>query len=63
VDTYIGRRNTAKYHVLRQGGVELLVAPALTSHARRLALGVKPFLFWRRLAAQVELLPGMPDFG
>jgi len=59
VDTYIGRRNTSRYQVVRQEGLELLVAPDLANHARSLIIHLGRFLFWRRLEAQVELPDGL----
>jgi hypothetical protein len=60
VDTYIGRRNTSRYQVVRQEGLELLVAPDLARRARSLTIHLGRFLFWRRLEAQVELPDGLP---
>ncbi len=59
MDTYVGRRNTSRYQVVRQEGLELLVAPELASRARRLDIGLGRFLFWRRLEAQVEIPGGV----
>jgi hypothetical protein len=59
VDTYIGRRNTARYHSVRHEGLELLVAPELASHARCLEISLGRFLFWRRLEAAVEIPGGL----
>jgi hypothetical protein len=60
VDTYIGRRNTSRYQVVLQDGLELLVAPDLARHALSLSIHLGRFLFWRRLEAQVELPDGLP---
>jgi hypothetical protein len=60
VDTYIGRRDTSRYQVVRQDGLELLVAPDLARHARSLTIYLGRFLFWHRLKAQVELPNGLP---
>jgi hypothetical protein len=60
VDTYIGRRDTSRYQLVRQEGLELLVAPDLAGHARSLEIHLGRFLFWRRLEAQVELPDGLP---
>ena len=59
VDTHIGRRNTSKYHHIRQDGVELLVAPDLAHNASRLFIESKQFLFFKHLKAQVELSNGV----
>jgi hypothetical protein len=59
VDTYVGRRNTSRYQVVRQEGLELLVAPGLARHARSLVIHLGRFIFWRRLQAQVELPEGL----
>jgi hypothetical protein len=59
VDTYIGRRDTSRYQVVRQDGLELLVAPDLARHARSLTIHLGRFLFWHRLEAQVEVPGGI----
>jgi hypothetical protein len=59
VDTYVGRRNTSRYRVVRHEGLELLVAPELADQARSLEIGLVRFLFWRRLDAQVEIPGGL----
>ncbi|MBM3943314.1 MAG: hypothetical protein FJ316_10415 [SAR202 cluster bacterium] len=58
MDTYIGRRNTSRYQVVRQDGWEILVSPDLARHTRRMFIHLKRFLFWQRLQAEVELQDG-----
>ncbi len=59
VDTYIGRRNTRSYHVVRQDGVEVLVSNALVPHVRSIHMDVKRFLFMTSLKAELELQNGL----
>ena len=55
VDTHMGRRNTSRYKMFRQDGVELLVSPDLSQHAANIFIELKKFLFFNHLKAQVEL--------
>ena len=59
MDTYIGRRNTSRYHSVKQEALELLVAPELANHARQLSIGLGRFLLWRRLEGEVEIPGGL----
>ena len=59
VDTHMGRRDTSKYHVIRQDGVELLLSPDLASHTSKMSINLKRFLFLRHLKAEVELDNGL----
>ena len=59
VDTHIARRNTSKYRVMRQDGVELLISPDLASHASDMSIILKRFLFLRHLKAEVQLDNGL----
>jgi hypothetical protein len=53
------RRDTDSYEVVRQDGVELLMAPDLAKHTRQLSVGLRRFWFLRSLKAQVELSNGL----
>ena len=55
VDTYIGRRNTSRYHSLVQQGVEVLVSDAIAPHIENIKLDCKKFLFVNRMRALLEL--------
>ena len=59
VDTYIGRRNTRNYQVVRRDGVEVLVSNALAPHVRGIHMDVKRFLFMTSLKAELELQNGL----
>ena len=58
VDTYIGRRNTSRYHSLVQEGVEILVSEALAPHIENIKIDCKKFLFVNRMRALLELNNG-----
>ena len=58
VDTYIGRRNTSRYHSLVQEGVEILVSEALAPHIENIKIDCKKFLFVNRMRALLELSNG-----
>ena len=58
VDTHIGRRDTSRYHSVRQDGVELLVSPDLSGHASNIFIDLNRFLFINNLKAEVELTNG-----
>ena len=59
VDTYIGKRNTSNYQVVRQDGVEVLVSNALAPYIRQIELDCKKFLFMHKLKAALEMQNGM----
>ena len=59
VDTYIGKRNISQYQLIRQDGVELLVAPGLARQASNLSIDLKKFLFFNHLKAVVEFSNGI----
>ena len=59
VDTYIGKRNTSNYQVVRQDGVELLVSNALAPYIRQIDVDCNKFLFMHKLKAQLEMQNGM----
>ena len=56
VDTYLKRKNTSRYSVLRDGDVKILVAGSLVRWARRVELDARRFLVWRRFAVEVAPL-------
>ena len=58
VDTYIGRRNTSRYHSLVQEGVEILVSEALAPYVENIKIDCKKFLFLNRMRALLELNNG-----
>ena len=58
VDTYIGRRNTSRYHSLVQEGVEILVSEALAPYVENIEIDCKRFLFFNRMRALLELNNG-----
>ena len=58
VDTYIGRRNTSRYHSLVQEDVEILVSEALAPHIENIKIDCKKFLFVNRMRALLELSNG-----
>lgn len=58
VDTYIGRRNTAKYQSLVQDGVEVLVSNAIAPYIENIGLDCKKFLFLNRMRALLKLNNG-----
>ncbi len=58
VDTYIGRRNTSRYHSLVQEGVEILVSEALAPYIENIKIDCKKFLFVNRMRALLELNNG-----
>ena len=55
VDTYIGKRNTARYHKIMQQGVEVLVSDSIAPHLTNIELDCKKFLFVNRMRALLEL--------
>ncbi len=59
VDTYIGKRKTGNYQIVRQDGVEVLVSNALAPYIRRIDLDCKKFLFMHKLKATLEMRNGM----
>ena len=59
VDTYIGKRNTKNYQIVRQDGVEVLVSNALAPYIRRIDLECKKFLFMHELKATLKMRNGM----
>ena len=58
VDTYIGRRNIARYQSLAQEGIEVLVSEALAPYVSNIELDCKKFLFVNRMRALLELNDG-----
>ena len=58
VDTYIGRRNTSRYHSLVQEGIEILVSEALAPYVENIKIDCKKFLFVNRMRALLELNNG-----
>ena len=58
VDTYIGRRNTARYSSFLQQGVEVLVSDALAPYVENIEIDCKKFLFLNRMRALLELNNG-----
>ena len=58
VDTYIGKRNTARYQKLAHEGVEVLVSDVLAPHVENIELDCKKFLFLNRMRALLELNNG-----
>ena len=58
VDTYIGRRNTARYHKLAQQGVEVLVSESIAPYIENIKLDCKRILFVNRMRALLELNNG-----
>ena len=58
VDTYIGRRNTARYSSLIQEGVEVLISDALAPYVENIEIDCKKFLFVNRMRALLELNNG-----
>ena len=54
VDTYLKGKNTSRYQVLRQDGVEILVAFGLGRYARRIHLDMKKFLAWKSFDVAIE---------
>ncbi|CAI8053845.1 Uncharacterized protein YfbK [Geodia barretti] len=59
VDTYIGKRNTARYQKLVQEGVEVLIADVIAPHLKAIELDCKKFLFVNRMRALLELDNGL----
>jgi Fe-S cluster assembly iron-binding protein IscA len=55
VDTYVGRRNTSNYQVVKQDGVEVLVSKALAPFIDGLRIDTKQWLFMRSLKVQLDL--------
>ena len=58
VDTYIGRRNTSRYHSLVQEGIEILISEALAPYLESIKIDCKKFLFVNRMRALLELNNG-----
>jgi len=58
VDTYIGRRNTSRYHSLVQEGVEILISETLAPYVEDIKIDCKKFLFINRMRALLELNNG-----
>ncbi len=58
VDTYIGSRNTSRYHSIVQEGVEVLVSDALAPYVENIKIDCKKFLFVKRMQALLELNNG-----
>lgn len=58
VDTYIGSRNTSRYHSIVQEGVEVLVSDALAPYVENIKIDCKKFLFVKRMRALLELNNG-----
>ena len=58
VDTYIGRRNTSRYHSLVHEGVEILVSETLAPYVENIKIDCKKFLFVNRMRALLELNNG-----
>ena len=58
VDTYIGRRNTAKYQKLAQEGVEVLISQALAPYVENIEIDCGKFLFVNRMRALLQLNNG-----
>ena len=56
VDTYLKRKRTDHYQMMRQGDVRFLVAPVLARNAKRLHVGLKRTLFWKSWSVQIEPL-------
>ncbi len=54
VDTYLKGKNTSRYQVVRQDGVEILVAFGLPRFAKSVHLGMKSFLFWKSFAVNID---------
>ena len=60
VDTNVSRRrDTSRYQLVRQDGVELLVSPDLAQHSRHLTINLRRFLFFRNLKAVAQLTNGL----
>ncbi|MYE53812.1 MAG: hypothetical protein F4X34_01265 [Chloroflexi bacterium] len=58
VDTYIGRRNTSRYHSFVQEGVEILISETLAPYVEDIKIDCKKFLFINRMRALLELNNG-----
>ncbi len=56
VDTYLKGKNTSRYQIVRQQGLEILVAFGLPRFAKSVHLETKRFLFWRSFAVAVDPL-------
>ncbi len=54
VDTYLKGKNTSRYQIVRQDGLEILVAFGLPRFARSIALDAKKFLVWRSFNVEIE---------
>lgn len=48
VDTYLKRKNLAKYQTQELDGIQVLVTPVLSQWASRVEIDMNRFLFWKR---------------
>ena len=48
VDTYLKKKNLARYNRVRQGDIEVLFTPLLAQWATRVEVDASRFLLWKR---------------
>ena len=54
VDTYLKKKNTASYHVLRREGVEFLLSPTLARRVESIHLDLSRFMFRKTFSVEAE---------
>ena len=59
VDTYIGKRSTRNYQIVKQDGVEVLVSNSLAPYISQIDLDCKKFLFMHKHKAELQFQNGM----
>ncbi len=55
VDTYLKRKNLARYHTSQAGDVVILLSQRLGTWAQSISISTKRFLFWTSF--DVEVVP------
>ena len=58
VDTYVKKKSTRGYQIIRLDGADVLVSHSLARIAKSIHVGLKKSFFWKSFATEVEPIGG-----
>ena len=56
VDTYLRKKSTANYQLVRYDGIEVLVSHSLARKVGSIHLDLSRFMFWKSLSVEAEAI-------